>query len=507
MKYIFKLTIVLITFTLVSYDQRYLLNKQFIKPEQATLATRKPGPPLSRSALDRLAENITIEIVTPSYLSQGGITPLGSGVIIGRNRDTYYVLTARHLFDYQDYGYRIIIRSKRPGEDLEVVLLDILYFYPDADLAVVAFASRRQYTVAKIGEPSELKKDSQVYIGGWPGVDNRDGFQFTPAKVTNPRAKDGDSLAYEPTEAGEDVYPGMSGGPVLNEEGHLMGIHVGLMELDGDGEGVLVSAFLREIGEIREDVDKALVRVTPDVVSAPPRGKGDVGLRRQRAAERRKREEADRRQREKMVEERRKREERQEAEQRAKKERAAELQWQREEKKRRRQEAERREQEQKAKKQRQVENEISLASARGVDYRKLRDLLAAGRWKEADLETERAMLKVARRESEGWLRYEDVENFSCQDLRTIDKLWVKYSNGNFGFSVQKQIYQSVGGTKEYDSKVWRKFGDKVGWRKGGQWLHYSELTFSKEHYRGHLPMAPWVLWGGYSFSRVETCRL
>ena len=215
---------------------------------------------------------------------------------------------------------------------------------------------------------------------------------------------------------------------------------------------------MREIGEIREDVDKALVRVTPDVVSAPPRGKGDVGLRRQRAAERRKREEAERRQREKMVEERRKREE-----------------------------AERREEEQKAKKQRQVENEISLASARGVDYRKLRDLLAAGRWKEADLETERAMLKVARRESEGWLRYEDVENFSCQDLRTIDKLWVKYSNGNFGFSVQKQIYQSVGGTKEYDSKVWRKFGDKVGWRKGGQWLHYSELTFSKEHYRGHLP--------------------
>ena len=231
------------------------------QPEQATLATRKPGPPLSRSALDRLAENITIEIVTPSYLIQGGLTQVGSGVIIGRNRDTYYVLTARHLFDYQDYGYRIIIRSKRPGEDLEVVLLDILYFYPDADLAVVAFASRRQYTVAKIGEPSELKKNSQVYIGGWPGVDNRDGFQFTPAKVTNPRAKDGDSLAYEPTEAGEDVYPGMSGGPVLNEEGHLMGIHVGLMELDGDGKGLLVSAFLREI---REEVEKVLVRASPD---------------------------------------------------------------------------------------------------------------------------------------------------------------------------------------------------------------------------------------------------
>ncbi|MDE5083324.1 MAG: GUN4 domain-containing protein, partial [Trichodesmium sp. St18_bin1] len=520
MKYIFKLTIILITFTLVSYDQRYLLNKQFIKPEQATLATRKPGPPLGRSALNRLAEHITIEVVTPIVVFGGGYTAVGSGVIIGKKDSTYYVLTAKHIFRHQG-DYRVSLRSKRPGEDLEVVKLQIISGYPDVDLVVVAFASRRQYKVAKIGEPSELKKNSKVYIGGWPSVDNRDGFQFTPAKVTNPRAKEGDSLAYEPTETGEDVYPGMSGGPVLNEEGHLMGIHVGLMELDGDGKGLLVSAFLREIPE---QVEEVLVRVTPDIVSAAPTEKGDVELQRQLAEERRKREEAERRlqeleaerekeleeaeqrakleqaaelerQREQLESERRKREEAErrsqelEAErekarkERAKKERAAELQWQREEKKRRRQEAERQEEEEKAKKQRQVENEISLASARGVDYRKLRDLLAVGRWKEADQETDRVMLKAARRESEGYLRKSDVENFSCQDLRTIDKLWVKYSNGNFGFSVQKQIYQSVGGTKEFDYDVWIKFGDKVGWRKGGQWLDYSELTL-KEHYRG-----------------------
>ncbi|MDE5083079.1 MAG: GUN4 domain-containing protein [Trichodesmium sp. St18_bin1] len=29
----------------------------------------------------------------------------------------------------------------------------------------------------------------------------------------------------------------------------------------------------------------------------------------------------------------------------------------------------------------------------------------------------------------------------------------KYSNGKCGFSVQKQIYQSLGGTKEYKEKV------------------------------------------------------
>jgi hypothetical protein len=53
--------------------------------------------------------------------------------------------------------------------------------------------------------------------------------------------------------------------------------------------------------------------------------------------------------------------------------------------------------------------------------------------------------------------------------------------------VQKQIYQGVGGTMEYSYDNWKKFAEKVGWRKGGKWLEYSELTFSDKHYTGHLP--------------------
>ena len=161
----------------------------------------------------------------------------------------------------------------------------------------------------------------------------------------------------------------------------------------------------------------------------------------------------------------------------------------------------------------QSSGDVPLVSAVGVDYTKLRDLLVAKDWKEADLETEKRMLEVAGRESQGWFRVEDVENFPCQDLGTIDKLWVKYSGGKFGFSVQKQIYQDLGGTKDYDYKVWRSFGDKVGWRKGGSWLSYSNLTFSEGHYMGHLPLfgshlgvGDWFC-GWFLFSRAETCRL
>jgi len=145
-----------------------------------------------------------------------------------------------------------------------------------------------------------------------------------------------------------------------------------------------------------------------------------------------------------------------------------------------------------------------VVSAVGMDYTNLRNLLAAQKWKEADEETARVMLKVAGREKEGWLNTESIDNFPCEDLRTIDQLWVKYSNGRFGFSVQKRIYQSLGGTSSYDERVWEKFGDKVGWRKNNKWLCYYELSFLEKAPEAHLPGLVWVWWdllggGGYCF--------
>jgi hypothetical protein len=134
-----------------------------------------------------------------------------------------------------------------------------------------------------------------------------------------------------------------------------------------------------------------------------------------------------------------------------------------------------------------------LKSDVGMNYSKLRDFLKAGKWKEADEETLRVMLAVAKREKEG-LGVEDIDNFPCADLRTIDKLWVKYSDGRFGFSVQKRIYQGLGGTREYNGEIWDKFGDKVGWRKGGYWLYYKDITFDKKAPEGtpegYLPKFP-----------------
>jgi hypothetical protein len=154
-----------------------------------------------------------------------------------------------------------------------------------------------------------------------------------------------------------------------------------------------------------------------------------------------------------------------------------------------------------------------------ADYSKLEQLLAAGQWKAADEETANKMLEVPGRQQEGRLREEDVENFSCPDLQAMDQLWVKYSNGRFGFSVQKRIYQSLGGTKEYEGKVWAAYSEAIGWKQKGEWLRYSQLNFNTNAPQAHLPAAAggeplaagdgWFMWGGSSslIWRIVNCNL
>ncbi|GGA49701.1 hypothetical protein CYANOKiyG1_68940 [Okeania sp. KiyG1] len=133
-------------------------------------------------------------------------------------------------------------------------------------------------------------------------------------------------------------------------------------------------------------------------------------------------------------------------------------------------------------------------------YFKLREFLAAKKWREADEETYEVMLQVAGREREGRLDVEDIDKFPCKDLHIIDQLWVKYSDGKFGFSVQKEIYQSLGGTREYGINVWHEFGETVGWCKDEKWLELGDLFLEPwVHYKGHLPMWRDGIWFDWFF--------
>jgi eukaryotic-like serine/threonine-protein kinase len=127
-------------------------------------------------------------------------------------------------------------------------------------------------------------------------------------------------------------------------------------------------------------------------------------------------------------------------------------------------------------------------------YQELETALAAQRWQEADLQTNKIMLQVAQREDEGWLDSRSIKNFPCEDFYIIDRLWLKYSNGQFGFSIQKPIYLETGNQLgEYNPIAYRSFGDRVGWRENGYWKSHNDLGFDLLMPKGHLPR-----WGPFN---------
>ena len=123
----------------------------------------------------------------------------------------------------------------------------------------------------------------------------------------------------------------------------------------------------------------------------------------------------------------------------------------------------------------------------GIDYRPLAKLLARQQWKEADQVTLQLMLEACGQRYSAWIDRDMMRKFPCRDLNTIDKLWVKFSKGRFGFSVQKRIYLSLGGKRSFDKKAWETLGDKVGWRVNGTWSFTEDLNYTINAPQGHLP--------------------
>ncbi|MGH2416028.1 MAG: GUN4 domain-containing protein [Microcystaceae cyanobacterium] len=135
-------------------------------------------------------------------------------------------------------------------------------------------------------------------------------------------------------------------------------------------------------------------------------------------------------------------------------------------------------------------NSALISPTTGVNYTRLRNLLQAQKWREANDETLNLMLKAAHRDTQGWVTTENIEALSCWDLKTIDSLLKEYSNGRFGFSVQLPIFLSTGNRpgRLVSDDAFQAFGDRIGWRKNGDWITFKgNLTYNLNAPEGHLP--------------------
>lgn len=128
---------------------------------------------------------------------------------------------------------------------------------------------------------------------------------------------------------------------------------------------------------------------------------------------------------------------------------------------------------------------VSLRSECNIDYRSLQQLLIAQDFQAADRITLQKMCELAGTAAmqRKWLYFTEVENCPVADLQTINTLWLVYSEGKFGFSIQREIWLSLG-------KNWEKFWAKIGWKNGNTWTRYPDgFTWNLTAPAGHLPLS------------------
>ncbi len=127
---------------------------------------------------------------------------------------------------------------------------------------------------------------------------------------------------------------------------------------------------------------------------------------------------------------------------------------------------------------------LAVTSARGLDYAPLERALMAKDFELADRLTSDLLRQLAgpAAVSRGYVYYSEVPPIAAVDLESLDRLWLTYSQGRFGFSVQLRLLRSCGDR-------WDLLWPKLGWKLNGTWTRYpGSFTWSLAAPEGHLPL-------------------
>ncbi|WP_414577671.1 S1 family peptidase [Anabaena sp. CCY 9402-a] len=193
---------------------------------------------------------------------------LGSGVIIHEQNNTYTVLTNWHVVE--DLGTYTVQTQDQSSHQVTPNLITRL---PGVDLAILKFTSRQKYTVATLGNSDAAIEGTTVYVSGAPtpvqGIENRT-VLVPDGRIVGTYAKpqDGYALIYN-----NITFPGMSGGPVLDENGRLVAIH-GRGARDKEGQkvgfnlGIPINIFTNS--QVANSLNLGVVTTTPLPPSKPP---------------------------------------------------------------------------------------------------------------------------------------------------------------------------------------------------------------------------------------------
>jgi tetratricopeptide (TPR) repeat protein/S1-C subfamily serine protease len=238
--------------------------KQLPKLQRAVTPTGYMGQ------LDRQARLVTVRIE-----NSGGN---GSGVIVARDGNSYYVLTAEHVIANKKTK-QLYSNGKiaTPDQRAYKISPNDIKRYPGTDLAIIKFTSTQLHQVATLAN-YPLGDNSLVFTGGWPapGLINSQQWQWqlNPGQI---RSKEqGQSQTQDKKSFSEAydllhnsiTYGGMSGGPIFDQLGRVIGIHgkgegnISSTNILGNSVGISMQTFLSFADKLSVNPRKLQVKTT-----------------------------------------------------------------------------------------------------------------------------------------------------------------------------------------------------------------------------------------------------
>ena len=194
--------------------------------ENVGVSQEEPPLELTAKQLQKQAQSITVKVRSQKVL--------GSGILINKEGAIYTVLTNDHVLIAGEQPYQIETPDGKvhPAIGQETPL-------EDNDLGLLQFRSTAAYQVASLGAASELKEGESVFAAGFPlryrrnkpptrtltpfSKEKLEGFVFRSGKVSGVLDKaleGGYRVGYTNV-----IDKGMSGGPLLNEEGEVVAVN------------------------------------------------------------------------------------------------------------------------------------------------------------------------------------------------------------------------------------------------------------------------------------------
>lgn len=440
---------------------------------------------------------------------------VGSGTLIEHSDNTYTVLSNWHVIKNQGkYTVQTIDGRKHQVDPASIRHL------PGLDLAILKFNSSQNYQTAELGDSSNLSEGQNVYFAGYPGElrqeDNRY-YRFFTANLVGilPKSTEkGYSLIY----SGE-AFPGMSGSPVFNQNGLMIGVHgeANVHALSGgtSNYAIPINSYQQAIAQL--DTQPSAEATQPAAEPSTPTPVADSSEAQtpevivddpiQPEAEQPQPSESSNSNNVSSVptftSESSQNDPSPESDSDSTTQAKTTPQQQPESTNQTETAPQQLETKPVSTESEEIDvstrtRKISLVSAKtGIDYTKLRNLLQEEKWSEADILTyqivEQVVKSAKQQNKHVFIELKTIAEFACPDIRTVDYLWKKYTDDRFGFSPQQKVWQSVNQKGDFSTQTWRRFATKVGWKKGevasgDGYLLYDELDFEPtEAPEGHLP--------------------